>query len=423
MANNLDSNVTRKLARVFLEGAEASRVLTRGVDTQLLNGKFTPSSGSTVDFKRPHDYSSLRTSGGDISGETKNDIISGKATGTVQDYFTVALEWDEVEEALELDQLEQILAPAADRIITDLELDLGEFILHNGGFSYGDPDEAVDAWSDIAGAVAKAKAMGIPSDNLNYVINPYVQANLADLQNALSAGSNSNVDSAWARAQITDNLGGARVWTSNALKSRTSSTTGDRTGAVASVGASTYVAHKDTMIQTINVDGFTGTPVIKAGEIVEVTGKYQLSLSTREAFTDGSGNMVKWRGVVTEDSAAFAGGEGTIKVAGPAIYEAGGQYNTVNAALADGDVITILGTDTTVYQPSLLFHKQAFGLGTVKLQKLYSTDTVATTKDGFSIRVSKYADGDKNKQMVRFDLLPAFACFNPYMGGQCFGVA
>lgn len=423
MANNLDSNVTRKLARVFLESCEASRVLTKGVDTQLLSGKFTPSSGSTVDFKRPHDYNSLRTSGGDISGETKSDIISGKATGTVQDYFTVATEWDNVEEALELDQLDQILKPMATRIITDLELDLCSYMHNNGGFSYGDPDQPVDAWSDVAGAIAKARAMGIPSDMLNYVMSPYTQTNLADAQSALASGKTSLVDSAWERAQISDNFGGARVWMSNALASRTSSTTGDRAGAVASVGASTYLAHKDTMIQTINVDGFTGTPVIKAGEIVEVTGKYQLSLSTRQAFTDGSGNQVKWRGVVTEDSAAFTAGAGTIKVAGPAIYEADGQYNTVDAALADGDVITILGTDTTIYQPSLLFHKQAFGLGTVKLPKLYSTDTVATTADGFSIRVSRYADGDSNTQKVRFDLLPAYATFNPFFGGQVFGVA
>jgi hypothetical protein len=422
VANNLDSNVTRKLARVFLEAAESSRVLTKGVDTQLLAGKFTPASGSNVDFKRPHDYASKRTSGGDISLLTKNDIISGKATGTVQDYFTVDMEWGNVEEALELDQLDQILKPAATRIITDLELDLGNFILKNGGFSYGDPDEPVDAWSDVAGAIAKARAMGIPSDMLNYVMSPYTQTNLADKQSALASGKTGLVDSAWERSQISDNFGGARVWMSNALASRTSSTTADRAGAVASVGASTYVAHKDTMIQTINVDGFTGTPVIKAGEIVEVTGKFQLSLATRQTFVDGAGAQVKWRGVVTEDSDAFVAGAGTIKVAGPAIFETDGQYNTVNAALADGDVITILGTDTTIYQPSLLFHKQAFGLGTVKLPKLYSTDTVATTEDGFSIRVSKYADGDSNTQKVRFDMLPAFACFNPFYGGQCFGV-
>jgi hypothetical protein len=164
MANNLSSNITRQLARVFLEEADHSRVLTKTVDTQLLSGRFGPSSGSTVDFKRPHDYNTIETAGGDISGSTKSDILSGKATGTVQNYITVAVDYDEVEEALELDQLDQILRPAAKRMITQLELNLGQFMINNGGFSYGDPDEAVDAWSDIAGAVAKAHSMGIPSD-------------------------------------------------------------------------------------------------------------------------------------------------------------------------------------------------------------------------------------------------------------------
>lgn len=421
MANNLSSNITRPLARVFLDECEASRVLTKGVDTQLLQGRFTPATGSSVDFKRPHDYNSIRTAGGDISASTKSDIIAGKATGTVQNYFTVATEWSNIEEALELDQLEEILRPMATRIITDLEVDLCNFMINNGGFSVGDPDQPIDAWSDVSKATAKADSMGIPSDMLNYVVNPYVEANLADAQSGLASGRTGLVDTAWERAQISDNFGGARVWKSNALKSRTSSTTGDRAGTVTSVNSSSYVTFKDTMVQEITVGGFTGTPVIKAGEIVEVTGRHQLSLATRETFTDGTGDQVKWRGTVVEDSAAFVAGAGVIKVTGPAIFEANGQYNTVDAALQSGDVITILGTDSKIYQPAMLFHSQAFGLGTVKLPKLYSTDTVATTEDGFSIRVSKYADGDKNEQKVRFDLLPAFAQFNPYWGGQCFG--
>ncbi len=68
MANNLSSNITRKVARVFLDSFESARVVTKTVDTQLLSGKFNPSTGSSVDFKRPHDYNSIRTAGGDISG-------------------------------------------------------------------------------------------------------------------------------------------------------------------------------------------------------------------------------------------------------------------------------------------------------------------------------------------------------------------
>jgi hypothetical protein len=108
MANNFDSNFTRKLARVFLEKFDSDRVLSKNVNTQLLQGKFDPSTGTIVDFKRPTDYRSLRTSGGDVSGagNTAGDIITGKASGTVQDYFTVHVDFSEADEALKMDQLD-----------------------------------------------------------------------------------------------------------------------------------------------------------------------------------------------------------------------------------------------------------------------------------------------------------------------------
>jgi hypothetical protein len=104
------------------------------------------------------------------------------------------------------------------------------------------------------------------------------------------------------------------------------------------------------------------------------------------------------------------------------IFEANGQYNNVSSALTSGDVITILGSASTEYQPNLFYSKAAFGVGFVKLPKLFSTDTIFTTKDGVSMRISRYADGDRNRNVVRFDALPAFACFNPLMAGRGWGV-
>lgn len=422
--NNLQSNVTRKLARVFLEKFEASRVLCKSLDTQLLQGKFTPASGSNVDFKRPHDYNSIRTPGGDISASTKSDIIAGKATGTVQDYFTVATEWDNVEEALELDQLDEILEPMAYRMVTDLELDLGRYMIENGGLSYGDPDTPVTTWGHVAGAGATMDALGVPKEGgWHYVMNPFTTVALADTQSGLASGSNNLVDTAWKRAQISDDFGGMRVMASNALKTRTSSDAADRAGSLSSTPDGTYLVHKDTMVQTWAVTGFTASATVKAGDIVEVTGRNHLSLSTRELIVGSDGAAIKFRGTVVADVTLDGAGAGNLSVTGPALNEANGQYNTVDSALQSGDIVTILGTADGIYQPNLFFHKQAYGLGTVKLPKLYSTDTVATTQDGFSIRVSRYADGDANVQKVRFDMLPAFATFNPFFGGQAFGKA
>ena len=419
MANNLSSNITTKVARVFLKAFEHNRVLSKTVDTQLLSGQFEPSSGSTVNFKRPHDYRTHSTAGGDISGETKSDIIAGYATGTVQNYLTVATTWSDKEEALQLDQLQEILAPAATRLVTDMEIAFGNYMIKNCNLHYGTPGTAVDAWGDVAGAGALMQSTGVPAGDWYYVMNPFSASSLASAQSGLNNAE--LVKSAWERAQIPMNFGGLRALTSSFLPSYTSGTASDRAGTLSATPTATYVAHKDTMVQTLSITGMTATGTIKAGEIVEVTGRYRNNLATRQPVINAAGAQVLWSGVVTAD-VTLSGGAGDIVVAGPAIYEATGQYNTVPAALASGDVITVLGSASTLYQPSMFYHKQAYGIGTVKLSKLYATDTIATTEDGISIRVCKYSDGDTNKQKIRFDILPAFATFNPFFAGQGFGV-
>jgi len=420
MANNLSSNITRPLAKVFLEAFESSRVVTKTVNTQLLSGKFNPSTGSNVDFKRPHDYNTIRSAGGDISASTKSDIIAGKATGTVQDYFTAATEWSNIQEALELDQLDQILEPMARRLVTDLELDLGAFMRDNASLNYGDRGTVVDAWSDVAGAGAMMDSVGVPmSDEKYYLMNPFTTTALASAQNGLNA-ADGLVRTAWEKAQISSNFGGMRALTSNALSSYTSGSTTDRAGTLNGAPDATYVTAKDTMQQTLVLAGL-GTGTIKAGDQVTIAGVNRLNVSTREQILDATGAAVLWTGTVIAD-VTIAANAATIVVSGAAIYEANGQYNNVDAAPATGAVVTILGAASTVYQPNMFYSKQAFGLGTVKLPKLYSTDTVATTSDGMSIRVSKYSDGDANTQKIRFDLLPAYACFNPLFSGQGYGV-
>ena len=422
MANNLTSNTMRKLIRTFLKHFESNRVVTKTVDTQLFEGRFTPASGSTVDIKRSHDYKTHRTSGGDISGVTKSDIVSGKATATVQDYFTAATEWGNVEEALELDQLDQIIAPMARRIVTDLETDFAGFMMKNCGMVQGTPGQAINAWSEVANAGALMSSTGVPSDSpWYYLMNPFSQIAMADLQNALTS-SDSLVRTAWEKAQISRNFGGLQALTANALNSYTTNATTDLAGAVNGAPTATYVGAKDTMTQSITVDGFTDTVVVVAGTVVEIPTRFILNQSTRQPALDAAGAKIPWRGVVQAD-ASLTSGAGTIVVSSPAIFESGGQYNTVEAAIADNDVINILPAASTSFQPNLFYHPQAFSMASVKLPKLFSTDTTVTTEDGFSIRVSRYADGDANQQKIRFDLLPAYATLNPFFAGHGYGVA
>jgi len=427
MANSFDSNVTRKLARVFLEKFESARVHSKNVNTQLLKGKFNPSSGSTVDFKRPTDYKSVRTAAGDISSSGASDIITGKATGTVQNYFTVNVDFSEADQAIKMDQLDQLLAPMATRICTDLELDFADFMMDNGGLYAGTVGTAATTWDHIAEAGAVMQAHGVPQDApWYYTVNPYTQRNLASNQRSLGAGgaAGAPIVSAHEKATITEMFAGFdKVMTATTLPTWTRAATADVAGIVASDPDVTYATHKDTMKQSIAVSGFTAGTVVKAGTVISIAGRYALNKNTRQPIVDENGNKVVFTAVVTADVTLTAGA-GTLVVAGPGIYEAAGSYNTVDSAIVTNDVVTLLGgTDALTAAPNLFWHKNAYAIGSVPIEKLYSTDTLATTEDGLQFRVSKYADGDKNIQTVRFDFRPAYSCLNPFFGGQGYGSA
>ena len=131
--------------------------------------------------------------------------------------------------------------------------------------------------------------------------------------------------------------------------------------------------------------------------------------------------IVVFSGTVTAPVTLGASGEGTLVITGPAINEALGQYNTVDSAPLIGDVVTLGGAASTIIQPNLFWHKQAFSVGSVPIKKLQSVDTVATTSDGLQFRVSKGSDFLANEQKVRFDFRPAYAVLNPFFAGQSFG--
>lgn len=420
-SNNFASNFTRPIAKVFLDAFESSRVLSKNVNTQLIKGKFSPDSGTVIDVKRPTDYKSNRTSDGDISALDKSPIITGKASATVQDYFTVAVEYDEVDEALKMNQLPELLAPMATRIVTDFETDFAQFMLENAGLSIGSPDTPVTTWAHVAEAGALMKSLGIPAGDWSYVMNPFVEATLANTVVSLGAGgvAGALVKTAHEQAVLKRQFAGFNnVMSAATLGTVTTNAISDRAGTLTADPDATYLTAKDTMKQTLAITAVTASLVVKAGEIVEITGRFQTNLNTKKTFVNAAGDQLKYRGVVTADATLAGSGAGNLIIAGPAIFESDGAYNTVDSALVSGDVITLLGTASTAYQPNLFFHKNAFGVGSVPLKKLFATDTIMTTADGLQLRVTRYSDGDANKQMVRFDFLPAYSVFNPFFAGQ-----
>ena len=425
MANNTQSNITNKVARVFLKEFESSKVLCKTVNTSLLTPEFTPQFGETVRFKRPHQYISNETPDGDLTAVTKNNITSGSAPAKVQNYITVPIDWTNREEALSLDQLADIIRPAAQECVTKLETNLGRFMTANLGLHNGTVGSGIAKWGDVASNQSLMNTIGVPMSGEKYaVMNPYAIQSLADTQSGLASGDSGLVTSAWKDAQISRNFGGLRGLTSNALPATTLGALAGSSGTISATPDGTYVTAKDTMTQTVVLTGLTASTVgaVRAGDTIKVTqaDRSRLNMMTREIAFNQTGEIA-WTYKVVTGGDTDGGGAVTVTVAAAAINEALGQYNNVSNPIAAGDTFEILGTPNLNTQAGLFYHKDAIGLGTIRLPKLHTWDTVIESVDGFSIRVTKYSDGDANKQSIRFDILPTFAVLNPLFGGTFWG--
>lgn len=425
MANNFDSNFTKKLAKGFLSAFESERILSKNVNTQLLDGKFKPDTGDKTYFKRPTDYVTVRTAKGDVSGETASPIITGQAVGTVQDYFTSSVDYDEADEAIKMDELDALLRPMAIRMKTDLELDFAEFMSVNTALLAGTVGTAATTWDHIAEAGAVMEAHGVPMDKpWCYSVNPFTKRKLASNQRSLGSGGVSGklILDAHKKAVITEMFAGFdKVLTATTMSSYTTWSGADRAGTLAANPIVTYVGAKDTMTQVLSVTAFTANQQVRAGETIQITGRNRLNLSTRRVILDETGAVVVFTGTVTEAVTLDAAGAGLITITGPAIYEASGAYNTVDSAPVTGDVVTLLGALSKIIQPNMFWAKDAFSIGSVPIKRLHSTDTFAETKDGLQFRVSKGSGFLENEQKVRIDFRPAYAVLNPFFAGQGFG--
>ena len=333
------------------------------------------------------------------------------------------IDWAIVDQALKMGNLDKKIMPMGRRLATKLELNMARFMMKNAGLLSGETGNAVNTWSEVARAGAVMSAHGVPDDvEWFYTMNPYTQTALADVQRSLGAVDNL-VDSAHKKATISSNFAGMRVMTASTQASFTTGAGADRVGTLSASPDVTYLTAKDTMTQVLAVTAFQANLVVAAGEIVRITGRNRLNLSTREAVIDETGSKVLWSGTVTEAVTLNGSGAGNLVVTGPAIFENNGQYNTVDEAPLSGDVITLLGSADTQYQPNMFWNKQAYSIGSVPIPKLFSTDTIADTEDGLQIRISKGADIITNKQIMRFDIHPAFAVLNPFYAGHSYGTS
>jgi hypothetical protein len=419
MPNNYTGNTNKKLLRSFTKNFMADVVVSKSVERQILVGDYDNSTGGQVAMKRGVQYTPIRSNDGDLSGGSRNPVRVGQVIGEVGQYITVLVENKHVEEALETDQLDQLLAPAATDMAIALESELVSRMVNAAALTSGTKGQSVNKWSDIARAGALMKEVGAPAGERYAVISNFEEVSLANVQSGL--GNNDNATEAWNTATVRERFAGFdRVLTSNNLAQYTQGTT--TAAALSATPIATYTQYKDSYKMTLALSGVTpAAGTFKAGQQIQVAASLLVNMRNQKILREGAAGVPITLTVLADATAS--GGVVNITVSGAAIIEAGvdSSYNTVSRALTSGDALVFLGAASSVQRPGLFYHKGFFGLGSVQLPKLHSIDSNVMNVEGFSIRMHKFSDGIGNKQYYRFDMLPTFACFNPFLGGQLSG--
>ncbi len=146
----------------------------------------------------------------------------------------------------------------------------------------------------------------------------------------------------------------------------------------------------------------TGTNSILAGDVITIGGVFDVHPETKE--TTG---VLKQFSVTADQT-----GAGTLSLA-PALVGSGPHQNASNAA-GDGEVVTVIGAASTLYNQSLLFQKGYAAFATADLLMPEGTHFASRqVYDGISMRIVGDYDILKDRFLIRADVLYGYKVLRP----------
>ncbi len=177
-----------------------------------------------------------------------------------------------------------------------------------------------------------------------------------------------------------------------------------------------YVVNTSTGITsgsgTIAVTAGTGT--LTAGEIITIAGVNQVHPETKVDL----GILQQF--VITT---AYAGGAGNIAVS-PVPVTSGATQNVVINSAGSGKAVVVVGTASTNYGQSMVYHKNAFTFATADLVMPKGVDWGAReVYDGVSLRIVRDYDINNDRLPCRVDILYGYKTLRPQLAARLANLA
>ena len=178
---------------------------------------------------------------------------------------------------------------------------------------------------------------------------------------------------------------------------------------VTGVAVESTVLVPATGASTIGVDGVTATTgTIKKGQVFTIAGVNMVHPQTKADLG------IPQQFVVTADATADGSGNAILSIS-PTIYSsASGSLQNVSALHADEAAITFIGSASTTYSQSLMFHKEAFRVVSSKLVLPNSAEFAEqASENGMNIAIVRAWDQLQRRMITRIDFLGGLVAVRP----------
>lgn len=367
--------------------------------------------GDTVSIRRPGAFTVRKS-----ATASAQDHKEGKKTFTVGTQAGVDFAFTSQELTLKIGDIgERVMKPALTQLAHEIDLDLMKLYYKIPNW-VGTPGQRITNFAAFSKGPERLDEMAVPIDDRMAVLSPNDNWGLLGSQTGLYIdGANKD---AYRKAKL-GMLGNTDTYMAQSVPTHT---VGVATGSPLINGNnqdSAYDDVKDTMTQTLNVDGWTNsvTGILKAGDVFTIEDVYDVNPRTKQVLP-----YLKMFSVQADANSGASTGPTALTIY-PAII-ASGAFQNVSAAPVDGKAITVIGTGGGKYRQNMVFHRNAFGLVMVPMVKPPGAIDVARKSDsGISVRVIPVYDGTNDKSMWRLDVLYGADVIDPRLATRLSGTS
>lgn len=413
MANTvLNPTIIAKAAiRILDNELVAANKVFRGYEDEFATSVNGYKKGTSITIRKPNQFT-VR----DGATASSQDVTEGSETFTIDKQKGVDFQFTSKELTLNIGELsERVIRPAMIQLANQVDQDvLG---LYKYVYNWvGTPGTDLGSFAGFKKAPERLDLTAVPNDARVSCLSPTDYWGVAASQTALYMQQMAT--QAYRKGQI-GMIGNVDTYMTQNIPTHT---VGTKAGTPLVAGASqntTYATVKATEgvpgIQNLDTDGWTASSaILKQGDVFTIANVYAVNPVTKAklAFLQ--------QFVVQADVSADGTGAATVSIS-PAIITSG-AFQTVDSAPADNAAITVVGTASTGYPQNMVFHRNAFGLVVVPMDRPPGAiDVARESYKGLSVRVIPYYDGTNDISKWRLDILYGVKAIDPRLATRLSG--